>query len=92
MKSYVSIDRIEGKYAVCEVELLTVKESKPEDFATKETAMMDVPLKKFPKLFGKVREGDIFIVEHDGKNVSFVYFKSEKEKHRRLEVLRNIMK
>ena len=92
MKSYASIDRIEGQYAICEVELLPVKESKPEDFATKETVMMDVPLKRFPKLLGKVKEGAIFIVEHDGKKVDFVYFRAEKEKRRRLEILRNIMK
>lgn len=92
MKSYASIDRIEGKYAICEVELLPVKESKPEDFAIKETTMMDVPLKKFPKLFGKVKEGDIFIVQHDGKEVTFAYCRDEKERRRRLEVLRNVMK
>jgi len=91
MKSYAYIDRIEGKYAVCEVELLSVKESKPEDFSAKETVMIDVPLRKFPRILGKVEQGAIFIVEHDGENVTFIYFKDEKERKRRIEVLQSII-
>ncbi len=56
MKSYASIDRIEGKFAVCEVELIPVEESKPEDFATKETEMFDIPLQKIPTFIREVQE------------------------------------
>lgn len=88
MISYASIDRIEGKWVVCEVELLPLEESKPEDFAIKDTAMMDVCLELF---FDKVEEGDIFVVEHDGENVYFICNKDEKEKSRRQEILKNII-
>ena len=91
MKSYASIDRIEGKYAVCEVELLPVEESRPEDFAIKDCEMMDVSLRKIPFFIRKVKEGDILVVEHDGENVTRVYRKDEEEKARRLEILRGIM-
>ena len=91
MKSYASIDRIEGKFAVCEVELLPVEESKPEDFAIKDCEMMDVSLRKIPFFIRKVKEGDILVVEHNGENVTRVYRKDEEEKARRLEILRGIM-
>lgn len=91
MISYASIDRIEGKFAVCEVELLPYEESRPEDFATKDTMMMDIPLQEIPRDVGEVNEGDILLVKHDGENVTFIYYKDYKEKARRLEVLRSIM-
>ena len=91
MTSYASIDRIEGEIAVCEVELLPYDKSRPEDFATKETIMVDIPLKTIPWDIGEVKEGDILIVEHDGKNVTFLYYKDNREKARRLEALKNIM-
>ena len=91
MKSYASIDRIEGKFVVCEVELLDVEESKPENFATKDVTMMDVSLQEIPNGIGEVNEGDVLLVEHDGQNVSCIYCKDQEEKARRLEVLRRIM-
>lgn len=87
MISYASIDRIEGKWVVCEVELLPFEESKPEDFAIKDTAMMDVLLSRFSN---EVEEGDIFVVEHNNENVIAVCFKDEDEKTRRYEILKTI--
>ena len=91
MKSYASIDRIEDDFAVCEVELIPVGESNPEDFATKPCEMMEVSLRKIPFFFRKVKEGDILVVEHDGENVTSVYSKDKEEKARRLEVLKRII-
>ena len=91
MRSYASIDRIEGKYAVCEVELLPVEESKSEDFAIKDCEMMEVPLRKIPFYIRKVKEGDILVVEHNGENVTWIYCTDEEEKARRLEIRRGIM-
>jgi len=90
MKSYASVDRIEGKFAVCEVELIPVEESKPEDCAIKDCEMMDISLRKIPFFIRKVKEGDILVVEHDGQNVTSVYCKDKAEKARRLEFLRSI--
>lgn len=91
MRSYASIDRIEGKYAVCEVELLPVEESKPEDFAIKDCEMMDVSLQDILVCVGEAKEGDILVVEHDGENVTLIYNKDEAEKTRRREIRRGIM-
>ena len=91
MKSYASIDSIEGKYAVCEVELLPVEESKPEDFAIKDCEMMDVSLQDILVFVGEAKEGDILVVEHDGENVTLIYSKDDEEKARRHEILRGIM-
>lgn len=95
MKSYASIDRIEGKYAVCEVEMIKIEESKPTDF-NKETRMMDVLLKEnwFRKIFNlktKLKEGDIIVVEHDGENITKICNTDNAEKQRRIEVLKAIM-
>ena len=86
MISYAYIDRIEGKFAVCEVELLPFEESKPEDFKSKDTVMMDIHLDKFPKFMGSVDEGDIWVINHNSEDVIGVYYKDEEEKERRLEI------
>lgn len=91
MKSYASVDRIEGKFAVCEVELIPVEQSRPEDFATKETEMLDILLQEIPKSLGEIDEGDILVVEHDGQTITTVYFKDEEEKKRRVDLLRSTM-
>ena len=90
MTSYASIDRIEGKFAVLEVEMLTFEESRPEDFATKDTVMIDVELQKIPSDVDEINEGDILVVEHDGENVTLIYYKDEEERVRRIELLRRM--
>ena len=90
MKSYASIDSIEGKFAVCEVELLPVDESKPEDFTVKDTVMIDVLLQEIPASLGQVKDGDILVVEHDEESVISIYCKDDEEKARRLELFRRI--
>ena len=90
MKSYASVERVEGKYLVCEVELLAVEESKPENYTTKYYEMMDIPLKSIPFYIGKIKEGDILVVEHDCLKVISVYRKDKEEKARRLEFFKRI--
>ena len=88
MKSYASIDRIEGKFAVCEVELISVEERNAEEYVPFDTEFIDVPLKNIPATLGQVKDGDILVVEHDGKNITSIYYKDEMEKARRIELLR----
>ena len=90
MTSFASIDRIEGEFAVLEVELLPFEESRANDFDDKETVMMNVELQQIPSDFGEVNEGDILVVEHDGQSVSLVYYKDDEEKARRIELLRRM--
>lgn len=92
MKSFASIDRIEGDYAVCEVELLEMIYSIPEYSIYKKTEMIDVPTRDIQSEVGTVREGDILVVEHDGMNVSIIYGRDEEEKARREEIVERIKK
>ena len=92
MKSYAAIDRIEEKFAVCEVELVPVEESPNLSVSEKETEMIDVQLNRVTQLCGDVEEGDIIVVEHDRTNVIDVYGKDELEKQRRIKLLEEIMK
>lgn len=93
MKSYASIDRIEGKFAVCEVSLFLLEEEECELMGHEitDTVMADIPLQDIPVEIGKVKEGDILVVEYDGKNVTKVYCKDDDEKARRLKLLKELM-
>lgn len=87
MKSYLSVDRIEGQYAVCELELLDLKDCKDVDYWDRETVMVDIPIKRL----GKPKEGDIFVVEHIEEEISCVLSKDEKEKLRRITLLQSLL-
>ena len=92
MKSYASIDRIEGKWAVCEVELVSVEESINLDLFEKSTEMIDVEVDIITQTCDNITEGDIIVVEYDCNNVNIVYGKDNQEKQRRIELLKEIMK
>ena len=91
MRSYASIDRIEGKFAVCEVEIYLVEESRRSGVELSETVMVDIPLQKIIEEFGTSQEGDILIVDYDNGDVTTIYCKDEEEKARRLALLKGIM-
>lgn len=87
MKSYASIDRIEGEYAVCEVEMVEIANSNTSDFS-KETEIMNIPLEIVKECIKEEpEEGDIIIVEHNREYISSVYAKDEQEKQKRIEEL-----
>lgn len=90
MKSYASVDRIEGNFAVCEVELIGIEESKPNDFE-KSTQMIEIPIEQVDDKIGTVQEGDIIVVEHEESNVTEICYRDDDEKQRRIEVLKAIM-
>ena len=91
MKSYASIDRIEGKYTVLELELLDIYESKKVSFRDKETKMVDYLTDVIITNVGDVEEGDILLVEHENGEISSIYQKDDEEKHRRIEEIKSIM-
>ena len=91
MRSYASIDRIEGKFAVCEVEIYLVEESRRSGVELSETVMVDIPLQKIIEEVGTIQEGDILIVDYDNGDVTTIYCKDEEEKARRLALLKGIM-
>lgn len=88
MKSYAVIDRIEGEFAVCEVELLYVEDSNTEEYFYHDTTMIEVPVALFKET---VSEGDVFVVEHDEDTVFYVHSKDDEEKKRRKEIFKKMM-
>jgi len=88
MISYASIYRIEGKFALFEVELISVEERNGEGYVPFDRESINVSLESISISLGKVKDGDILVVEHDGKNITYIYCKDEIEKARRLELLR----
>ena len=92
MKCYASIDRIEGEFAVCEVELVSIKESTKLNFFEKETEIIDISISKINEICDNIKEGDIIIVEYDETNISHIYGKDEFEKQRRIKLLEEIIR
>ena len=91
MKSYAAVDRIEGKYVVCEVELVKAEESANLRASEKETEMVDILLENVVSSIGEVQESDILVVEQEEGKVTHIYGKDYKEKERRAEIIRKIM-
>ena len=86
MISYASLERIEGEYAVLEVEKLSVFASIVGDFS-KECYMVDVPISFFYDKCISVKTGSVYSVEHDGKNVTEIIRLEEEETRRRIKWL-----
>ena len=84
MKSFAAVDRIEGPYTICELEMCPAEISNVADFFTKETIMIGIPIADIYNAIGNFREGDILVVEHDGN-------KDEEEKQRRIELIKKII-
>ena len=92
MKSYACIDRVEGDFAVCEVELVDTENSKNIELGDRETKIMDAKMENIILDVGQeVHEGDIIVVEHNGIDVIFVYCVDEGEKKRRIEYLNQVL-
>lgn len=92
MRSYASIDRIEGKYAVCEVELVDITTSKTLSAKDKNTNMVDFSMQAITNCIGSIKEGDILVVEQENGIILVIYGKDEEEKQRRINLLKEIMK
>ena len=93
MRCFASIDRIEGDFAVCEVDVFLLEDEELQNIGHEITdcPMADVYLQKIQDEVGDVNEGDILVVEYDGENVTKVYSKDEEEKARRLKLLKEVM-
>ena len=83
MISYMSVGEVSRNYVRAEVELIPFEDSNPEDFATKPCEMMDVRRDLFEDAGYLPVEGEIYVVEHDGKEVSMVLYEDLDEKARR---------
>ena len=91
MRSYASVDRIEGEYTVLEVELLDTETSRTTSFKDKETIMVDVLTETIKNVIEEFEEGDIIVLEHEDEIINTFYEKDDNEKQRRIDILKAIM-
>jgi len=91
MTSYASVERIEGKYVECELELIPINKSKPENFSSKKTREITILLGKVKSVVEKISEGDILVVKHFCGECISVCKKDDAEKRRRIDVFNRIM-
>lgn len=92
MKSYASIDRFEGELAVCELELYDIESEEEIPIHKRKTTMIDLSKNAIEHYVGKVNEGDILLVENEDGKVVWIYRNDKKEKERRQEIIKGLMK
>ena len=87
MKSYMTIDRLEGKFAACELEFISVEQSREVEYWDRDMEIIDVPI----TMLEEPKEGDVFVVEHEKETLYRIYGKDNEEKRRKIEALKAIM-
>ena len=70
MKSYMTIDRIEGKFAICELEFISTEQSAEVDYWERDTEMIDVPT----AMLKDPEQGDVFMVEHEKETLYLLFY------------------
>lgn len=92
MMSHFCVSEVSKKVVRGELELIDHNESLPEDFETKPTKMIDVPMRLFREEGYKPVEGDIYLLEHEedkDNRVSCIIWLDEEEKERRENISKN---
>lgn len=89
MISYAAIEMVLDDQVVCEVENISVDDSKVDDF-NKEIYMANIPVEMFTSKGISIMEGNVYSVEHDGTNVVKVIKFEEEEQKRRAEYLQQL--
>lgn len=90
MKSYVSVEEIDKKFASCELEMIPVEESRTIDYVEKPTEMVNIPVEMITAAVPGVREGDILVVMHERGCVVSVCYKDDAEQQRRIELIKEL--
>ena len=89
MISYAAIEMVLDDQVVCEVENISVDDSKVDD-VSKEFYMANIPVEMFTSNGISIMEGNVYSVEHDGTNVVKVIKFEEEEQKRRAEYLQQL--
>lgn len=89
--SYASLERVEGDYAVCEVEQLSVLDSQIGDF-NKQCYMVNIPIEMFVNSGVSMLVGKVYSVVHDGPEVFKIIRIEKEETKRRKEWLKSLGK
>lgn len=89
MLSYLTIDRVEGDFAVCEVEQIPCIDARVDDFICISCFMADVPKAMFTSKGLQIKEGNVYTALHNGETVDEVCTIDDAEKKRRIRALEN---
>lgn len=90
MKSYVSVEEIDQKYAACELEMIPVEESRTIDFDTKPTKMVLISVEMITAAVPDPKEGDMLVVMHERGTVGSVCYRDDAEQQRRVELIKSL--
>lgn len=90
MKSYVSVEEIDQKYASCELEMIPVEESRTIDFDTKPTKMVLISVEMITAAVPDPKEGDMLVVMHERGTVGSVCYRDDAEQQRRVELIKSL--
>lgn len=91
MRSFLCIEKTEGTRVACEVESIPSYLSTPDIYGKVDCDYVTLPVSLFFDKQFPVAEGNIYVVEHAGKNVTEVLELDEDEKLRREERIRELM-
>lgn len=90
MISFMSVDRVEGNVAVCEVENIPIEVSKARNSFNVNCFMADVRVDEFINRCLPIHEGNIYSVIHsEGKVIEVIKLEPE-EKQKRVDILRSM--
>lgn len=87
MLSYMSLERIEGDYAVCEVEQIPTTDARTDDFCCISCFRVDIPISTFHNMGIPVEVGGIYTVYHNGESVDEIHSIDHAEKARRIRII-----
>ena len=90
MMSYMSVGGIEDGFAHCEVENISVADSKTRAFHEKPCFETDIPVTTFTNKGFSVKEGQIYRVFHNGESVDSICFLDEDERRRRANLIEEL--
>ncbi len=92
MLSFMSVDRVEGDYVVCEVENITTLDSPTMDFCDKldECFMAEIPKSMFYSKKLPIIQGMVYTVIHNGETIDEVHAIDRCEHARRVRELESL--
>lgn len=92
IESYAAIDRVEGKYAVLEIESCSIAHNSSIPFTKRDTFMADVLTSTITDAIGPIYEGDVIVVTHNNTESSVHAVRlAEDERDRRINFLKKLL-
>ena len=88
--SYMTIDRVEEHWVVCEVENTPMDVNRPSDFYCSNCFMDEVDIEMFRNKCLPIFQGNVYSVAHAGGKIIEIISLEEAERQRRVAMLQNM--